>query len=273
MKKEIKTSILVLIGFLAFLWIEKPVRELLSLSLNDPVAAKHISGIFIRIILIVITALLIAKLRFSEFVGLKPWTRFKNAQAIIIPLSLIFAGIVSNGETYIKAGVKPLVLFILFTLTVGIAEEFAFRGIIFPLTIKAVRNWKRPILIGALLSSLMFGAVHFINLFSQPDNLIGITSQVFFAVAIGVFFCGLMVRTENILVPCLIHALVNYSFGAGELKQTLEETSTISETTGVNWNSLITTTIFFSFILVGGLYMILKSNPENILMKLKTDTD
>jgi len=271
MKKEIKIAIVILIGFLSFLWLEKPLREYLFGILFDEQIAKQIASTTIRIILIAITFFLINKFRLIAFTGLNYWQKFKNIQAIIIAFAFTIMGISVNWNTYINTEFRVLFLFIISTLAVGIVEELAFRGIIFPLLIKSFTKTKRPILISAVLSSLMFGLVHFINLFSQPENIIGITSQVFFATAIGVFFCGLMVRTENILVPCIIHALVNVSFGAGELKQSIEEFSDVEEVSGINWNSLITTTIFFSFILVGGIYMILKTDKKIILDKLEKE--
>jgi membrane protease YdiL (CAAX protease family) len=272
MKKEIKIAIVVLIGFLSFLWLEKPLREYLTLTLFEEKIAKQISSITIRIILIAITFGLIKKLRLIDFTGLNYWQNLKNIQAVMIVLAFIIIGISGNWTTYKGTKLELLILFALSTFAVGIVEELAFRGTIFPLLIKSFKKTNRPILISALLSSLMFGLVHFINLFSQPENIIGIISQVFFATAIGVFFCGLMVRTENILIPCIIHALVNFSFGAGELKQSIKEISDIEEVSVINWNSLIPTTIFFSFIFIGGIYMILKTDKEAILDSLKQNT-
>ncbi len=265
MKKEIKISIIVLIGFLSFLWLEKPLKEYLSLNLFEEEIAKQISSITIRTILIITAIGVIKKLRLIDFTGLNSWQRFRNIQAVIIAFGFIIMGMTGNWTTYTNTKIELLVLFALSTCVVGIVEEFVFRGTIFPLFIKSFKIKNRPILTSAVLSSLMFGIVHFINLFSQPENIIGITSQVFFATAIGVFFCGLMVRTENILIPCIVHALVNFSFGAGELKQSIEDISDIEEVSGINWNSLVPTTIFFSFIFIGGIYMILKTDKARIL--------
>jgi membrane protease YdiL (CAAX protease family) len=177
-------------------------------------------------------------------------------------------GIATNWSTYLNSNIELLILFSLSVSVVGIVEEFVFRGIIFPLFIRSSKTTDRPILISAVLSSLMFGIVHFFNIFSQPENIIGITSQVFFATSIGVFFCGLMVRTGNILIPIIIHALINFSFGAGELKQSMEYITDVENVSGVNWSSIVPTTMFFSFIFIGGIYMILKTDKENILNTL-----
>jgi membrane protease YdiL (CAAX protease family) len=269
MNKEIKIALVVLIGFLSFLWLEKPLREYLSDALFNEQIARKISSITIRISLIAIAFYLIKKFRFVEFTGLDNWQKFENLQAVLIAIVFIIFGFTTNFNIYANAEFKLLLSFAISTLAVGIFEELAFRGIIFPLLIKSFSKSKRPILISAVLSSFLFGIVHFINLFSQPENIIGITSQVFFATAIGVFFCGLMVRTENILIPCIIHALINFSFGAGELKPSIEEISSAGEASGIKWSSVIPTTIFFTIIFIGGIYMILKSNKAIILGKLK----
>ena len=269
MKKEIAISIVILIGFISLLWLEKPLREFLSGVLPDKQFAEQIAGITVRIILIIITILLMKKFRLIEFSGLNNPKHFKNIQAIIISLAFILTGISGNWDNYINSDYTILSAFAISTLGVGILEEFVFRGTIFPLFIISFKNTNRPLLISAVLASLAFGLVHFINLFSQPENIAGIISQVFFATSIGVFFCGLMVRTENILIPCIIHALVNFSFGAGELKPPVEEIYNTAENPGTEWSSLIPTTIFFSFIFSGGIYMILKTEAKMILDKLK----
>lgn len=235
----------------------------------DELVAKFISGFLIRMFLIVGALTLMIKLKLINFAGLDSLGKVKNIHAALIAFSIIIMGFFSNWNTYVNTPVYLVILFLSYTLTVGIVEEVVFRGTIFPLFIKNFKNSKWPIMLGAVLSSFMFGAIHYINLFKQPENIIGITSQVFFALSIGVFFCGLMVRTERIIIPCIIHGLINFTFGSGELKQISEDSSIITENSGANWSTLIPTTIFFSFIFLGGVYMILKSNKEKILQKLE----
>lgn len=271
MKKEFKIATLIFIGFLSLLWIEKPLRLLLSsLQFDDP-TAKNSSGIVVRVILTFVAYYLIKKLKFEKFTGLDTPGKFLNIQSLFIPLMLILMGLFSNWKNYYNSEFHTLLLFGLSVLSVGVVEEFIFRGAIFPLCIKALKNSQRPILFGAILSSSLFGIVHFINLFSEPSNLIGITSQVFFALSIGVFFSGLLVRTENIVIPAFIHALINFSFGSGELETVTEEISAVKEGIGVDWSTVIPTTIFFTFIMAGGVYMILKCNENNMLQKLEIE--
>jgi len=267
MKREIKISIAIMIGSLSFLWLEKPLKLYLSEYWVDLSVAKQISAIAVRSILIATTFMFIKHLHLLHFTGLDTWKNIKNIQATLIALVFIMVGISNHWNTYVSAGANLLLLFAISTLTVGIFEELLFRGLVFPLFIQSFSKTKGAFWWSAILSSLCFGTMHFINIFSQPENFVGILSQVFFATSIGVFFCGLMVRTEHILIPMLIHALVNFGFGADELKVITEIKE--ASTSGVNWNSLIPTTLFFSFIFAGGIFMIQKADQTHLLNKLK----
>ncbi|HMP14950.1 MAG TPA: CPBP family intramembrane metalloprotease [Saprospiraceae bacterium] len=270
MKKGIIISWFLLIGFIAILWIAKPLRAYLSTSLFDVLTAKLISDIFVRAILVIVVVILIQKFKLVAFSGLTTWRKIKNIQAALIAIVFIIIGITSNWHKYFNSPNHLLLLFAIKTLSVGIVEELLFRGTIFPLFIQSFEKSKRTLLISAILSSLLFGLIHYVNLFSQPENFIGITSQVFFATSIGVFFCGLMVRTGSILIPIVIHALINFSFGAGELSQAIEKASEFNNISSLtDLNTLIPTTIFFTFIFIGGIYMIKKTDEEEIIKKLE----
>lgn len=267
MRKELSIAAFIFIGFLSILWLEKPLREFLSINI-DVSSAKYISAIFIRSILIYLIIRGIKILKFLDFTSLNSVFRYRNTHAILIPLLFIIGGLYSNWLTYLNTNFQTIILFSISVIAVGIVEELIFRGAIFPLCIKAFKNFKKPILLGAIASSSLFGVVHFVNLFSQPENFIGITSQVFFALSIGVFFSGLMVRTENVLIPALIHALINFSFGSGELKNIVTEELSKSDSTTIQWSTVIPTTIFFALILASGIFMIAKSDSKKMLEKI-----
>lgn len=96
MKKEFKIATLIFIGFLSFLWIEKPLRELLSSFQIDDLTAKNSSGLVVRVILIFVAYFLIKKLKFEKFTGLDSLGKFTNIQALFIPLTFILMGLFSN---------------------------------------------------------------------------------------------------------------------------------------------------------------------------------
>lgn len=80
-----------------------------------------------------------------------------------------------------------------------------------------------------------------------------------------------MVRTENIMIPAMFHALVNFAFSAKELNAVVKKVSEVNEAVGINWGSVIPTTALFAFIMAGGVYMILNANEKDIMQKLETE--
>ncbi|WP_165903703.1 CPBP family intramembrane glutamic endopeptidase [Hymenobacter gummosus] len=69
----------------------------------------------------------------------------------------------------------------------------------------------------AVVSSLLFAGLHYANLLrGQPlDDTHGQVLTAFFA---GLFLAGLFMRTQNILVPILCHALFDAGVGTAALR-------------------------------------------------------
>lgn len=250
---------------LSFLWLAKPLREYFASTILDESKARLLAGTLVRLVLVGFTIMWIRRFKHMRFVGMHTILKVKNAQAVLFALCLIVMMFASNWSVYLDADGLTLLLFMVSVLLVGLFEELLFRGVLFPLLIKALAGCKNPLVLAAISSSLLFGVVHFVNLFSQPDNWSGILSQVCFATAIGVYFSGLLLRTENILVPILIHVLVNFTFGASEL---MTQPAVVEEAAEKSTASMLATAVFFLFIFSGGIYMILKSEEEAVLQKL-----
>ncbi|AEE53151.1 CPBP family intramembrane glutamic endopeptidase [Haliscomenobacter hydrossis] len=268
MKKNLTSAILIAIGFIALLWFEKPLRTWFINNGAEALTAKFSAGTMVRLLLFSLALGLIYRLNLQRFAGFSPKMKVHHLQSTMIALAFIAMGIVGNYGTYVNSEPRLLLLFFTSVMCVGLVEEFVFRGLVLPLFIKSFQTHKNALLLSVLCSSLLFGVVHFLNLFQQPDNLLGITSQVFFAISIGVFFGGLMLRTRNILVPAILHGLVNFAFGAAELKAATLPDSTAKLANGADWNSIVPTAIFFLFILYGGLFMVKKSDANLVLSKL-----
>ena len=66
---------------------------------------------------------------------------------------------------------------------------------------------KKAYLVSALLSSCVFGLIHFENLIEQ--SFIGTVMQVYFAFAIGLCFCGVYLFSGTLLIPILLHGIVD----------------------------------------------------------------
>lgn len=93
---------------------------------------------------------------------------------------------------------------------IGIFEEFLFRGLILNTLLEKMKNNHLKSKIAAIvISSVLFGVVHFLNLFNDSNTLNDCFVDVCFATFIGIFLGALYLRTKNIWVVVFYHALVD----------------------------------------------------------------
>lgn len=268
MKKNFRYIASIFLGFIGLLWFEKPLRAFLHGYFLDELSSRFVAGIIVRLFILIILLWVLRKFKFENYNGIGKEKTVINFYPLLLPSVFILMGLLSNWDIYFNADITLLILFTCSVFLVGFVEETAFRGIILPLFIQSFREKKHVLYISTILTASIFGLIHFINLFHQPENLLGITSQVFFAISIGVFFGGLILRTGSIIATSLFHGFINFAYGPGELKQVIQEEVAKESAPGINWNSVIPTTLFFAFILSGGLYMIRQVDKAHILQKL-----
>ena len=116
--------------------------------------------------------------------------------AIVFPIQFMFTDSVFGWPTI---GSLNLSLF------AGFTEEIAFRG--FPVSL-LMRQWRdeKRILTVAILTSVIFGLIHITNLAAGAD--FGSTIfQVVTSICMGLFFCGIYLRSGNLWITIAIHAL------------------------------------------------------------------
>lgn len=91
---------------------------------------------------------------------------------------------------------------IVICLLVGLAEEYIFRGLLISLFLKVTHNNALGAVVG---SSIMFGLIHMMNLKALPIGYV--SAQVIFAAAIGILFGTIYIKTHNIAIVIVLHAL------------------------------------------------------------------
>jgi len=87
------------------------------------------------------------------------------------------------------------------TLLVGISEEVMFRGVLFRAILTQYRVWT-----AIVVSSILFGAVHILNVFNTGD-LAGAVMQSVPAGMSGILFVAIVIRTGSIWPAIMYHAL------------------------------------------------------------------
>ncbi|WP_434304940.1 lysostaphin resistance A-like protein [Clostridium botulinum] len=103
-----------------------------------------------------------------------------------------------------------IVIFITTMAGVGISEEFIFRGTILNLLIDKFDKTPKGIYASIIISSIIFGTAHITNIFS------GVSVKSAFIQAVGATVLGALLgtmylRTRNIWVVVILHALMDFS--------------------------------------------------------------
>lgn len=87
---------------------------------------------------------------------------------------------------------------IIYMLCVGIFEELLTRGVLFnSMKLKWGTDTKGT-LKAAIISSILFGTMHLLNLIESPDLILATLSQFIYATLFGIFFCGVYMKTKNL---------------------------------------------------------------------------
>lgn len=115
------------------------------------------------------------------------------------------------GDCYIKYDLVGILVYALFCLSVGFFEEMAFRGCVLMFFLRKRRDTKGDIFIAILLSSLVFGIIHLVNLFTASPAAVFL--QIGYSALIGGLCSLVLICTKNIWLCVIIHALYNFAGG------------------------------------------------------------
>lgn len=116
-------------------------------------------------------------------------------------------GALISGSAYIER-VELLPLLILFCFAIALLEEAVFRGVLFGYLKGVFKNNRYGNLWAVLISAIAFALWHLLNLFNAGvgETLL----QVGYTFLTGAMFAAVMLRTENLWLCILIHAVFDF---------------------------------------------------------------
>jgi membrane protease YdiL (CAAX protease family) len=179
----------------------------------DSFYRPHSFFILVSIYVILIYKLVPKEILFVNWVNKKNWNFFLFPIIFLITELAIIAFI---DKVYL---IDPK--FFVKYLFVGINEEFLFRSVCFGLLIQLYKqkNIKNPIYRAGIVSSFAFGIIHSINIVNDPLSLslwFATAFQLLYSFLIGIGMVGFTYKTNSIIVPIIVHALIDL-FGEPEL--------------------------------------------------------
>ena len=160
---------------------------------------------------LVLVVLLLFK---NKYVFTQERTTFAKGFKYILP------EVILSGIFFLLLGVRVLIsgsvsIFVIANLLIwcifiGIVEEFLCRGWLLNEFLERYGDSKKGIILSIILSALIFGGVHFINV-SETQGLIDTVFQVINATTAGVFLALVYYKTKNIWLVVFSHALWDFS--------------------------------------------------------------
>ena len=99
-------------------------------------------------------------------------------------------------------------LFAMHCLFVGIFEECIFRGVLFSVIASYFSKDKKGFLKTYVVSSVVFGCAHFLNIFS--GNVGAVLLQVGYSTLTGGLFAFVLIKTHNVICAGLVHGIYNF---------------------------------------------------------------
>ena len=100
-------------------------------------------------------------------------------------------------------------LYIVYVFSIALVEELVFRGVLLNIVFQYTRRTRLPYVFAILISSAIFAAFHFFNLFTGA-SLEGVLLQVGYTFLIGCLFAVVQIKMGSVWYCVFLHALFNF---------------------------------------------------------------
>lgn len=219
--------------------------------LSSDLLTKYCMGIGVRAFGILVIVLIMLKSNM-----LKTFTYKLKLKAVLISWMFIIY-IIANIEIgdFSHTNVLTVVCMMVEAMTIGIFEEFVFRGTMFPMFLKMMGQKRNGVLLAVLSSSIVFGLFHLSNLLTGA-SVAGTLTQVVYSSIIGIAFSALLLRTNMNLIWCsILHGLFDMASGFGDFVNVAEESKEAASQTVSMLPYLLNLALFIP-LLIYGLFII-----------------
>lgn len=159
------------------------------------------------------------------------------------------------------------------TLSSGMFEEVLFRGLILGILLNRYHNSKHGIVKSVIISCLIFGLIHIVNIWTKDQSLRGTFNQVYAAFSLGILYSAVYLKTKSIIILGGLHSINNFFGSLAELTDSAAIiSSTVNKTVIEIVLSSILVILIFGIPLIMGL-LILKITKKEELAGLFEQTE
>lgn len=119
-----------------------------------------------------------------------------------------------NTEGKSFKGIPDIIVYIIFVLAIGLSEELFFRGVLPDIIrgneIGSEDVSKKRAILAAVVSSLLFGFVHIVNIF-VGQGVYDTIGQMIYASCVGFIFYAVYNKHKNLYGLIVLHAIVDFA--------------------------------------------------------------
>ncbi len=175
---------------------------------------------------------------------------------------------ISNAILYSSTDVLCVALY---SLMIGIAEEFLCRGWILTEFIERYGRDRKHIRLSIFASALIFGLMHIMNIFAGQD-IYATIMQVIQTIGLGYLLGVIFYRTRNIWSCVFIHGIFDFSIFLSEIG-TFDACSYSKETTAMYVIGIITSILYSSIYVAYAEILFRKTKVNHLLPNPKELTN
>lgn len=123
-------------------------------------------------------------------------------------LLLFLSARLGNLSSVLKLSIIKILSATILALMAGVIEELLFRGLFFNMFVVIFEKNKYFLIWASLLSSVLFGLIHLVNLTHQP--LKSTVGQIMFAITLGLILSYCRMITNNVILGIIIHTYIDF---------------------------------------------------------------
>lgn len=185
---------------------------------------------------------------------------------IVIGLLSIVGNIEMYGQTGNFVSAEIILMYIIYFIEVGIAEEFVYRGAILNTLMKHYGKNTKGVYIAIIISSLLFSCMHLSNIFAGV-SVTGAIIQAIATVPMGMLFAAIYLRSRNIWAVAFLHGFIDIAASTAIILY--GEGSVISIVSGYNYMQLVGALVY----LIPFFILLRQRKMEEVLLSYNEESD
>ena len=183
----------------------------------------------------------------------------RGVPILVIAILVLISNLITiTGESL---NIPNFISLVLFAITIGMAEEFFFRGFVQEEIVNAYGSTRKQVIISIVISGIIFGVVHLSNALGN-QGIITTVMQVFQASSLGILIGSIYYVTKNIWSVVFLHSFYDFAILLGEVNTYKDCVSGDDISTAMLIFTLVGTLVYSIIYLVGA-YLNLQERHVN----------